>query len=98
MNSVTILKGRDNVFNEAAASSRAVWKNEMEKQKKLKTIFLELITNVRCLSKYEEPPGWSHGSIPLEDFHVVHHHSPSTHWTDAPAHFEANREKRSGAD
>lgn len=28
-----------------------------------------------------------------EDFHVVHHHAPNTHWTDAPAHFEANKDK-----
>jgi len=28
-----------------------------------------------------------------EDYHVVHHHSPSTHWTDMPAHFEAHKEK-----
>lgn len=26
-----------------------------------------------------------------EDFHVVHHHSPSTHWTDAPKHFEEHK-------
>ncbi|CAJ1364970.1 unnamed protein product [Effrenium voratum] len=26
-----------------------------------------------------------------EDYHVVHHHSPSTHWTDAPAHFEKHK-------
>ncbi|CAE7322488.1 unnamed protein product [Symbiodinium natans] len=28
-----------------------------------------------------------------EDYHVVHHHSPSTHWSDAPAHFEAHKEE-----
>lgn len=28
-----------------------------------------------------------------QDYHVVHHHSPSTHWTDAPVHFEANKAK-----
>lgn len=28
-----------------------------------------------------------------EDYHVVHHHSPSTHWTDAHKHFEANKHK-----
>lgn len=26
-----------------------------------------------------------------EDYHVVHHHSPSTHWTDAPKHFEQHK-------
>jgi len=34
-----------------------------------------------------------HDNVWNEDFHVVHHHSPSTHWTDAPAHFEKNRDK-----
>lgn len=28
-----------------------------------------------------------------EDYHVVHHHALTTHWTDAPAHFEANKHK-----
>jgi hypothetical protein len=28
-----------------------------------------------------------------EDFHVVHHHNPSVHWTDAPAHFEKTKHK-----
>jgi fatty acid desaturase len=32
-----------------------------------------------------------HDNVFNEDYHVVHHHSPSTHWTDAPAHFEKNR-------
>jgi fatty acid desaturase len=26
-----------------------------------------------------------------EDYHVVHHHSPSTHWTDMPQHFEEHK-------
>mmetsp|Transcript_81207 Transcript_81207/g.143199 ORF Transcript_81207/g.143199 Transcript_81207/m.143199 type:complete len:435 (-) Transcript_81207:115-1419(-) len=34
-----------------------------------------------------------HDNIFNEDYHVVHHHSPSTHWTDAPAHFEQHKEK-----
>merc|ERR1711971_1112231 len=28
-----------------------------------------------------------------EDYHVVHHHAPHVHWTDAPAHFESNKDK-----
>jgi len=28
-----------------------------------------------------------------EDYHVVHHHALTTHWTDAPAHYEANKAK-----
>jgi len=28
-----------------------------------------------------------------EDFHVVHHTSPSTHWTDYPKHYEKNIEE-----
>lgn len=28
-----------------------------------------------------------------EDYHVVHHHAPHIHWTDAPAHFEKNKAK-----
>ena len=27
-----------------------------------------------------------------EDFHVVHHHSPGTHWTDIPKHYQAHVE------
>jgi len=34
-----------------------------------------------------------HDNVWNEDFHVVHHHAPNTHWTDAPAHFEANKDK-----
>eukprot|EP00050_Salpingoeca_kvevrii_P006064 m.287215 g.287215 ORF g.287215 m.287215 type:complete len:443 (-) comp11730_c0_seq1:335-1663(-) len=26
-----------------------------------------------------------------EDYHVVHHHSPITHWTEMPAHFESHK-------
>eukprot|EP00928_Gymnodinium_smaydae_P013501 TRINITY_DN14920_c0_g1_i4.p1 TRINITY_DN14920_c0_g1~~TRINITY_DN14920_c0_g1_i4.p1 ORF type:complete len:639 (-),score=123.46 TRINITY_DN14920_c0_g1_i4:454-2370(-) len=33
-----------------------------------------------------------HDNVWNEDYHVVHHHAPNTHWTDAPAHFEAHRE------
>jgi len=32
-----------------------------------------------------------HDNIWNEDYHVVHHHAPNTHWSDAPAHFEAHR-------
>mmetsp|Transcript_70914 Transcript_70914/g.178783 ORF Transcript_70914/g.178783 Transcript_70914/m.178783 type:complete len:631 (-) Transcript_70914:119-2011(-) len=28
-----------------------------------------------------------------EDYHVVHHHHPNAHWTDAPAHFEQHRDQ-----
>lgn len=28
-----------------------------------------------------------------EDYHVVHHHAPHVHWTQAPAHFEQEKEK-----
>merc|ERR1719253_862921 len=28
-----------------------------------------------------------------EDYHVVHHHALTTHWTDAPANFENNKGK-----
>jgi len=34
-----------------------------------------------------------HDNVWNEDYHVVHHHSPGTHWTDAPAHFKANRDE-----
>lgn len=34
-----------------------------------------------------------HYNVWNEDFHVVHHHAPNTHWTDAPAHFESHREQ-----
>lgn len=34
-----------------------------------------------------------HDNVWNEDFHVVHHHAPNTHWTDAPAHFEKHREQ-----
>eukprot|EP00442_Polarella_glacialis_P018942 CAMPEP_0115131386 /NCGR_PEP_ID=MMETSP0227-20121206/53083_1 /TAXON_ID=89957 /ORGANISM="Polarella glacialis, Strain CCMP 1383" /LENGTH=446 /DNA_ID=CAMNT_0002536891 /DNA_START=93 /DNA_END=1433 /DNA_ORIENTATION=- len=34
-----------------------------------------------------------HDNVWNEDFHVVHHHSPGTHWTEMPAHFEANKHK-----
>lgn len=27
-----------------------------------------------------------------EDYHVVHHHSPLTHWTDIPEYFEKDKE------
>jgi len=33
-----------------------------------------------------------HDNVWNEDYHVVHHYAPNTHWTDAPAHFEARRE------
>jgi len=32
-----------------------------------------------------------HDNIWNEDYHVVHHHAPGCHWTDAPAHFEARK-------
>lgn len=32
-----------------------------------------------------------HDNVWNEDYHVVHHHAPNTHWTDAPAHFEKHR-------
>eukprot|EP00408_Alexandrium_pacificum_P068334 CAMPEP_0171160256 /NCGR_PEP_ID=MMETSP0790-20130122/3460_1 /TAXON_ID=2925 /ORGANISM="Alexandrium catenella, Strain OF101" /LENGTH=578 /DNA_ID=CAMNT_0011624777 /DNA_START=71 /DNA_END=1807 /DNA_ORIENTATION=- len=34
-----------------------------------------------------------HDNVWNEDYHVVHHHAPGCHWTDAPAHFEAHREQ-----
>jgi len=34
-----------------------------------------------------------HDNVWNEDYHVVHHHSPNCHWTDAPAHFEAHHEQ-----
>lgn len=34
-----------------------------------------------------------HDNIFNEDYHVVHHHHPSTHWTDIPEHFEQHKEK-----
>jgi len=34
-----------------------------------------------------------HDNVWNEDYHVVHHHAPNTHWSDAPAHFERNRDK-----
>jgi len=33
-----------------------------------------------------------HDNVWNEDYHVVHHHAPNVHWTDAPAHFEKNKE------
>ena len=32
-----------------------------------------------------------HDNVFHEDFHVVHHHCPNVHWTDMPAHYEANK-------
>jgi len=32
-----------------------------------------------------------HDNIWNEDFHVVHHHSPGTHWTEVPQYFEEDR-------
>jgi len=32
-----------------------------------------------------------HDNVWNEDYHVVHHHAPNTHWTEMPAHFEKNR-------
>jgi len=34
-----------------------------------------------------------HDNIWNEDYHVVHHHSPSTHWTLMADHYEKNVEK-----
>lgn len=28
-----------------------------------------------------------------EDYHVVHHHAVGVHWSDAPAHYEKNKDK-----
>eukprot|EP00933_Yihiella_yeosuensis_P066572 TRINITY_DN7090_c0_g2_i1.p1 TRINITY_DN7090_c0_g2~~TRINITY_DN7090_c0_g2_i1.p1 ORF type:complete len:439 (-),score=44.34 TRINITY_DN7090_c0_g2_i1:125-1441(-) len=33
-----------------------------------------------------------HDNVFEEDYHVVHHHSPATHWTDYPAHYQKNIE------
>mmetsp|Transcript_48729 Transcript_48729/g.139364 ORF Transcript_48729/g.139364 Transcript_48729/m.139364 type:complete len:522 (+) Transcript_48729:52-1617(+) len=32
-----------------------------------------------------------HDNVWNEDFHVVHHHAPNCHWTDAKAHYEAHK-------
>jgi len=34
-----------------------------------------------------------HDNVWNEDYHVVHHHAPNCHWTDAPEHFRAHREQ-----
>mmetsp|Transcript_76462 Transcript_76462/g.231795 ORF Transcript_76462/g.231795 Transcript_76462/m.231795 type:complete len:528 (+) Transcript_76462:56-1639(+) len=34
-----------------------------------------------------------HDNIWNEDYHVVHHHAPNCHWSDAPKHFEERKEE-----